>query len=373
MKNHSNIFVILLFFLTSESLFGQAYQNSWGFGFGVSYPRFFSTNSKPGDLNRGAGLSLQRNFSENVALRLYGNYDYIEGKTPDHINMYTNLANGYLDLLYYLVPCSSVDPYFGWGVGIAYFKPVWYKSQVKPMFAPQYNILLGSDWKIAENWKLNTEFGFHLFDGELDGTFTPSRQGIFSSNMDAYFAFNLGLVYYFDKGAKSKYCDLYNGITVQIPKDNYPTLKQIDSLIIAHIPKEVVKQVVVEKRVEVPVTKQVAEKKKSWVVHGIYFRSNSSELMPESFPILLQEKQNLLDNPEMKIEVQGYTDNVGTDAKNKKLSQDRANAVRDYLIRNGIDPDRLTAVGFGKANPVADNRTEKGRAENRRIEFKVIK
>ena len=120
-------------------------------------------------------------------------------------------------------------------------------------------------------------------------------------------------------------------------------------------------------------SKPVVEKKKSGVVHGIYFRSNSSDLMPQSYPILLQEKQNLLDNPDMKVEIQGYTDNIGKDAINKKLSLDRANAVRNYLIRNGIDPDRLTAIGFGKANPVADNRTEQGRAENRRIEFKVIK
>ncbi len=373
MKNFLYFLVILLFSLTSDTLFAQAFQDSWGFGFGVTYPKFLSTNSKPGDLNRGVGLSLQRNFSENVALRLFGNYDYLEGKTPDHINMYTNIVNGYLDLLYYLAPCSPVNPYFGWGVGAAYFKPVWYKSQIKPMFASQFNMLLGSDWKISESWKFNTELGLHLFDGELDGSFTPSRQGIFSSSMDAYFAFNLGLVYYFSKGPKSKYCDLYNGITAQVPKENYPSLKQIDSLIIAHIPKEVVKQVVVEKRVEVPVTKPVVEKKKSWVVHGIYFRSNSSDLMPQSYPILLQEKQNLLDNPDMKVEIQGYTDNIGKDAINKKLSLDRANAVRNYLIRNGIDPDRLTAIGFGKANPVADNRTEQGRAENRRIEFKVIK
>ena len=372
MKKLSYSFVILLFFLTSELLFGQAYQNSWGFGFGVTYPRFLSTNAKPGDLNRGVGLSLQRNFSENVALRLFGNYDYIEGKTPDHINMYTNIVNGYLDLLYYLAPCSPVDPYFGWGIGAAYFKPVWYKSQIKPMFASQFNFLLGSDWNIGENWKLNTEFGLHLFDGELDGSFTPSRQGIFSSNMDAYIGFNLGLVYYFSKGPKSKFCDLYNGISIKIPKENYPTLKQIDSLIIAHIPKEVVKQVVVEKRVEVPAKKPIIEKKKSWVVHGIYFRSNSSEIMPDSYPILLQEKQNLLDNPEMKIEIQGYTDSIGKDSQNKKLSLERAKAVRDYLIMHGIDSDRLTAVGYGKANPVASNSTEKGRAENRRIEFKVI-
>ena len=68
---------------------------------------------------------------------------------------------------------------------------------------------------------------------------------------------------------------------------------------------------------------------------------------------------------------QGYTDNTGSEKYNQKLSQKRADAVRDYLVAKGIAASRLTAVGYGEANPIMDNKTATGRAFNRRIVFKV--
>ena len=73
----------------------------------------------------------------------------------------------------------------------------------------------------------------------------------------------------------------------------------------------------------------------------------------------------------LRIEVQGYTDAVGKKAKNVALSRDRAEAVRDYFVQRGISPDHLTATGYGPERPAASNRTAKGRAQNRRIEFNV--
>jgi len=67
-----------------------------------------------------------------------------------------------------------------------------------------------------------------------------------------------------------------------------------------------------------------------------------------------------------------YTDNVGSEESNKLLSENRAKAVKDYLITKGISADRITAIGYGELSPVADNDSEEGRAVNRRVEFKVI-
>jgi outer membrane protein OmpA-like peptidoglycan-associated protein len=75
--------------------------------------------------------------------------------------------------------------------------------------------------------------------------------------------------------------------------------------------------------------------------------------------------------PFMKIEIGGHTDNTGDKIKNKTLSQNRAKSVKDYLISKGVDASRLSAIGYGDSKPIADNKTEQGRAQNRRTVFKV--
>ncbi len=83
--------------------------------------------------------------------------------------------------------------------------------------------------------------------------------------------------------------------------------------------------------------------------------------------------RTLKENPEIELEVRGYTDNQGREAFNRTLSQNRADAVKAWLVERGIDGARLTGKGFGPDNPVADNTTAEGRAENRRIEFFRLK
>ena len=79
--------------------------------------------------------------------------------------------------------------------------------------------------------------------------------------------------------------------------------------------------------------------------------------------------KTLRDNPSLHVVVEGHTDSVGSDAYNRKLSERRAKAVRDYLVREGIESSRLTTHGYGKSRPVASNDTAEGRAENRRAEI----
>ena len=81
--------------------------------------------------------------------------------------------------------------------------------------------------------------------------------------------------------------------------------------------------------------------------------------------------QLMNDNPSVKIQINGYTDNVGNAADNLKLSENRSKAVVDFLISKGIDAKRMTWKGFGETQPIADNSTEEGRALNRRTEFVI--
>ncbi len=76
-------------------------------------------------------------------------------------------------------------------------------------------------------------------------------------------------------------------------------------------------------------------------------------------------------HPEIQVRCEGHTDSIGSDAYNQALGQRRADAVRDYLIAQGIDPSRLSAVSYGESRPVADNSTDEGRAENRRVDLIV--
>ncbi len=105
------------------------------------------------------------------------------------------------------------------------------------------------------------------------------------------------------------------------------------------------------------------------VLRGVTFQTGRSVLLPQSYVVLNDVAASLVANPEVRIEVAGYTDNTGSMAINMSLSQARAAAVRAYLASRGVRPDRMVARGFGPANPVAPNATPQGRAQNRRVEL----
>jgi outer membrane protein OmpA-like peptidoglycan-associated protein len=105
----------------------------------------------------------------------------------------------------------------------------------------------------------------------------------------------------------------------------------------------------------------------------VFFDYDKSDLDPASFPELDRAARLIKETPGMTVEIDGYTDATGTDEYNNLLSEHRAKAVRNYLLSKNIDPLRITAKGYGKQNPVTTNETEAGRAENRRVEFVIIK
>lgn len=109
-------------------------------------------------------------------------------------------------------------------------------------------------------------------------------------------------------------------------------------------------------------------------LYGINFEFNKAKILPESYPIIDDAAAIVMNHPDIKVEIQGHTDGVGSADYNLQLSYMRANAVRDYLIEmHEITPERLFIMAYGESRPIAPNTDEQGRYKNRRVEFFIIK
>lgn len=106
-----------------------------------------------------------------------------------------------------------------------------------------------------------------------------------------------------------------------------------------------------------------------FVAVNILFETGQAVVKPESEPLIAQIYELLRGNPDLKVSIEGHTDSSGTPESNRKLSADRAKAVMGSLASRGIAAGRLSSAGWGQDRPVADNRTEEGRAKNRRVEI----
>ncbi len=126
------------------------------------------------------------------------------------------------------------------------------------------------------------------------------------------------------------------------------------------------------KKKEIDVKLNKVEKGAKTTLRNLFFDFNKATLRPESYPELKQLATFLRNHPEIKIEIVGHTDNVGSWEYNKKLSEARAKAVADYLIKLGIPASRIKYRGASYDEPIADNSTEEGREKNRRVEIIII-
>jgi outer membrane protein OmpA-like peptidoglycan-associated protein len=116
----------------------------------------------------------------------------------------------------------------------------------------------------------------------------------------------------------------------------------------------------------------VFEGKKTLVLEGVNFETNSAKLTHGSHATLDKVAESLRDSPDVRVEIAGHTDSSGSDSHNLTLSKARAESVRDYLVREGVESSRLVAKGYGETRPIEDNGTAAGRAKNRRVELTRI-
>jgi OOP family OmpA-OmpF porin len=285
------------------------------------------------------------------------------------------------------------------GVSAIFYDLKGATAPVKNEFRYDYqsNVIFGVQWGYFDEWlgndlKVKTELALHtVANDQFDGRLGP-QGGIFGGGLDNYFTYDFGLLYYFDLGARSTYCDLYEGIvTVRVDTGANRPQQLVDYQRIEEIVARNSNAAVDYQRIEAMIKKYLGNvqpgqqkgqeyrevynvsQSPNWVLLGINFDPGKATFRPEAYPILINAAQVLISNPALKVEILGYTDNVGTQEANKKLSLQRANAVLQFLASKGIDNSRLTAKGLGDADPIGDNKTNEGRGFNRRIEFKIIR
>lgn len=129
--------------------------------------------------------------------------------------------------------------------------------------------------------------------------------------------------------------------------------------------KEIIKNIVLNSEYE------IVEQKTKFIIKNIFFDYNMSDLKPESTSELDRLITFIAKHPDKKIHIDGHTDNIGSEQFNLALSQRRTEAVKEYLIAHGQPPNKIITSGFGSKYPIADNSTEIGRAENRRVEISL--
>ena len=292
MKKLVTLLTVLIF--TTSLMQAQALKDSWSLGFGGSILNYTSTNIQPKALkNFGGYISVQRNFTEHTGLRLYLNFGRLEGSPTVPGGTYgqisaargqsvvTTTFGGYLDFVYNIMPCESISPFVTVGLGQNFYTLT--ETPNDPKFRPDNADMLagitvglgvGLLANLSENWKLKTELGFFSIDrSDLDGTYGTEGYGILGANSDGFGKFDVGVEWYFSKGEPSKICVLYDGIEMPDPVD----YERLENIIKKHIPREVIKEVVVEK--EVPSNNDM-------LLMGVNYDFNSSKLKPESYPIL---------------------------------------------------------------------------------------
>ena len=164
----------------------------------------------------------------------------------------------------------------------------------------------------------------------------------------------------------------YMAAIITSKKDNIVITVKKDSIAFNSIIVDMSKASFTAPPPEVKLVVAKADKGKSFVINNIFYNTNSAEIKEESKLTLLSFADYLIENPNLQVEIQGHTDNVGNPKDNEALSSNRAFSIKQLLESYKVDGKRIFAKGYGQSKPIADNKTDEGKAKNRRTEFLIV-
>ena len=375
MKKLFTILTVISVFLLMGNTFAQSWHlatDSWAFGFGFTYPRYISINDAVVQSSEfyGGHLTIQKNVSEHVGVRFRTSYNHVEATyqvAPKVGEVISNdMITADFDFIFYFAPCEPWSPYILAGSGINYYRPV---NTLAPHLDSEYTIDgqfkigAGSEIRVGDNWRVKLEVDYNMvWSSNLDGNHGPSNGPIGGTANDTWVNADVGFLYYFSKGETSKICQVYTGIA-EVDYD------QIEDIVRRYQtePTEIDYN-----RIE-DIVKKYSQRavEDNWTLLGVNFDFNKATLRPEAYPILDNAAEILLTHLQVNVDIVGHTDQVGSDKYNDKLSLDRAESVKKYLIAKGVDSSRLNTVGKGKRDLLFRENDPTSRFYNRRIEFRV--
>lgn len=379
--------LLVLLIIVSSISTAQTYKSGWALGFSAISPRLMG--DVPAEaLDFGGGITINYDMDEANTFRLRSHYLMFTAKPSKFTN---NAYAGGIDYLRKLVYCGDIHIYIGAGGSVYAFETKNSTNFRNDMIIGEVgaHIWLGGTYQIDSDLYLKAEMGNTTMSTDVfDGTRASGSGGLFGGSLDSYITLDLGILYYIDRGEESDICNLPSGSIKPTQQIQSPSQAMIDYDRIEDIVKRNSNDVnidynrigdVVKRSVDdafaankAPLLKNIEESRANWVLVGINFESGASSIPSEAYPILANAAQILLTNPEIKVEIQGHTDNVGNASSNLALSRTRAEMVKAYLVSKGVAAGRITTAGFGDTRPIADNKSEQGRKLNRRIEFKVL-
>jgi outer membrane protein OmpA-like peptidoglycan-associated protein len=368
------LLILIVFAFTVSLTKAQVSKDGWALGLDFVSPRLF-TDIGSEDMNYGGRFILQKNLTENAGMRFSVDYLMFTGQNAVAPIEFTNNTIKFgISAIYNFLPCEVVNPYVGLGGGMLYYtlknsanvKDDSYFGELTADF------IIGGSYNFAEDWFLKVELSQSTVSTDKFDGLKGGQGGLMGGTLDSYTSLGIGLLYNIDRGTPSTHCeDMAKGISANIDYAKIEEIVRKYTTTPTDVDYNKIEDIV--KKHAGKTTVQHTDGEKNWVLIGVNFDFGKSTLSSESYPILSNAAVVLLSNPSMKVEIQGHTDIIGSATSNKKLSIERAETVKSFLLSKGVEASRLSTAGFGDTKPISDNKTAQGRSFNRRIEFKILK